>query len=271
MAEGDPALIQLIHSSTKSGLVRVDVTGPNQYLECLSQHSYDLILTDPNQKGAVGVQLLKQIRQIQPGRKVVVMAKESSEADILEAMREQAFSFFSHPIDRANLIGMITCALDLPHWENGIEVLCARPGWIELRIKPQIVTADRVYHFMKELAADLADPVREKITTAFRELLLNAIEYGAGFDSDRTVRVRCIRGKRILIFQIRDPGSGFSFREIPHAAISNPPDQPIAHMQFRLEKGLRDGGFGILIAHELADELLFNQSGNEVMILKYLD
>jgi CheY-like chemotaxis protein/anti-sigma regulatory factor (Ser/Thr protein kinase) len=271
MAEGDPALVQLIYSSIKGRTVLIDQVGSDQYLGALARQSYDLILTDPNQKGSDGVQLLKEIRRIRPGATVILLISDGTAADIIGAIRERAFSLFNHPFDRANLIGMIASALETSNWESDIEVISARPGWVELRIKPQIVTADRVYHFMKELAADIPDSVREKITTAFREVLLNSLEYGAGFGSDLTVEVYCIRGKRALVYRIHDPGSGFSFREIPHAAISNPPDQPIAHMQYRMEKGLRDGGFGILIAHELADELLFNEAGNEVMILKYLD
>jgi anti-sigma regulatory factor (Ser/Thr protein kinase)/CheY-like chemotaxis protein len=271
MAEGDPALIQLMGSSIKGGALLIDQIGGDQYLEAVQRQSYDLILTDPRQKGSVGVQLLREIRQAQPGAKVILLICDGTPSDIICAMRERVFSLFNCPFDRANLIGMIASALETSDWENDIEVISARPGWTDLRIKPRIVTADRVYHFMKELASDLSDSVREKITTAFREVLLNACEYGAGFGSDHPVEVYCIRGKRALIYRIQDPGRGFSFREIPHAAISNPPDQPSAHMQYRMEKGLRDGGFGILIAHELADELLFNEAGNEVVILKYLD
>jgi hypothetical protein len=42
-------------------------------------------------------------------------------------------------------------------------------------------------------------------------------------------------------------------------------------MRTREEKGLRPGGFGLLIARALIDELLYNEAHNEVVFVKYLD
>jgi anti-sigma regulatory factor (Ser/Thr protein kinase) len=39
----------------------------------------------------------------------------------------------------------------------------------------------------------------------------------------------------------------------------------------RESRGLRPGGFGILMAKQLVDELLFNEQGNEAILVKYLD
>ena len=38
----------------------------------------------------------------------------------------------------------------------------------------------------------------------------------------------------------------------------------------RAEMGLRPGGFGMLIARQVADELVYNESGNEVLLIKHL-
>jgi hypothetical protein len=36
-------------------------------------------------------------------------------------------------------------------------------------------------------------------------------------------------------------------------------------------KSLRPGGFGVLLARHLVDELIYGEKGNEVLLLKYLD
>jgi hypothetical protein len=46
---------------------------------------------------------------------------------------------------------------------------------------------------------------------------------------------------------------------------------PMAHVFAREKKGLRPGGFGILMSQSLADELLYNEAQNEVVFVKYLD
>jgi anti-sigma regulatory factor (Ser/Thr protein kinase) len=35
--------------------------------------------------------------------------------------------------------------------------------------------------------------------------------------------------------------------------------------------GLRPGGFGLVLIHAIADELLYNEQQNEVVFVKYLD
>jgi anti-sigma regulatory factor (Ser/Thr protein kinase) len=42
-------------------------------------------------------------------------------------------------------------------------------------------------------------------------------------------------------------------------------------MLVREDKGLRPGGFGLLMARQLVDELLYNERQNEVEFIKYLD
>jgi hypothetical protein len=75
----------------------------------------------------------------------------------------------------------------------------------------------------------------------------------------------------MLLYRIADPGKGFSFSELEHSAVSNPEDQPYDHIEARLEKGMRPGGFGILMARAMVDELLYNEAQNEVVFVKYLD
>jgi hypothetical protein len=52
--------------------------------------------------------------------------------------------------------------------------------------------------------------------------------------------------------------------------VSNSEDEPFRHVLVRNEKGIRPGGFGILMTRNFADELLYNAKGNEVMFIKYL-
>jgi anti-sigma regulatory factor (Ser/Thr protein kinase) len=71
--------------------------------------------------------------------------------------------------------------------------------------------------------------------------------------------------------RISDPGEGFTLDEIPHAAIANPAEEPLRHLEYRDALGMRPGGFGVLLTQRLIDELVYNQQGNEVTLIKYLD
>lgn len=68
---------------------------------------------------------------------------------------------------------------------------------------------------------------------------------------------------------VRDPGPGFSLDDLPHAAVGNPPDDPLAHAAHRERLGLRPGGFGLLLARGVVDELLHSEKANEVLLIKH--
>jgi len=53
--------------------------------------------------------------------------------------------------------------------------------------------------------------------------------------------------------------------------VGNPPQEPIRHMSVREQMGLRPGGYGILLASQVIDELIYNQKHNELIFVKYLD
>ena len=130
---------------------------------------------------------------------------------------------------------------------------------------------ERIQTVMAQLDTDLAPEVREAIAYAFRELLMNAIEWGGRLDPARTVRISCLRTRRMLLYRIADPGPGFNLEDLPHAAIGGPPDDPVAHMNVREAKGIRPGGFGLLMVRGSVDELLYNEKRNEVVFVKYLE
>ena len=267
----DPGVYDLLRGRSSSQKWLVErAKDAAETLERIQSKAYDLVVTDVNTPGVDDVELLRRIHEARPSIKVVVMTSESTPDDVVESMREHAFAYFCKPFDRAAFTEVITRALDLPAWEDGIEVLSARPEWIALRVRCQILTAERLLRFLREIRIELPPKEQEDIAIAFREILLNAIEHGGQFDPNKRVHIECVRTSRILIYHVRDPGKGFSFDFLPHAAISNPPDEPAAHMEYRTAHDLRAGGFGILVTRSLVDELIYNERGNEVLLIKYL-
>lgn len=185
-------------------------------------------------------------------------------------MREHAFSFFSPPYSLEQLGNMIQMAAEAPCWDDGIELLSSTTEWIKLEVRCQERTADRLLQFIKEVA-ELPDKEQEEVGLAFREILLNAMEYGGGFDPESYVDVEYVRARRMVSCRISDPGPGFSLDEISHAAVANPDDDPLRHAAVRDKLGMRPGGYGILLAQKLVDQVIYGQDGNEVLLIKYLD
>lgn len=152
-----------------------------------------------------------------------------------------------------------------------IEVISAVPNWVELLISCTREDAEIAQAFVAKLEADLPYELINSIGQALRELLLNAVEWGGRLDPMQKVRVARMRYARMLLYRVADPGAGFSFEGLEHAAVHQTSAESIARVAFvRDQLGMRPGGFGIAMARAIADELLYNEAQNEVILIKYL-
>jgi CheY-like chemotaxis protein/anti-sigma regulatory factor (Ser/Thr protein kinase) len=239
-------------------------------LEKLRRGDFDLLLLDVWMPRMNGLDLLAKLRTLKARPRVVVMTSDDAPETLLKAVRGQAFKYVHKPVESLVLLQTVREALAAPD-PPAIEVISARPEWVELVVPCTREAAERIQGVMAQLDAHLAPDVRESIGYAFRELLLNAIEWGGRLDPSRTVRIACLRARRMLLYRIADPGTGFNVADLPHAAIGQSPDAPIAHMLVREAKGIRPGGFGLLTVRAIVDELLYNEQRNEVVFVKYLE
>lgn len=245
--------------------------GP-QALATLAEESVDLMLLDLGLPGMSGLEVLARVRGLAAPPRVVVITADDTPGTLLEAIRGQVDGYVTKPFAPGGMVDVIEDALAKPPAAVlPIEVVSARPEWVELLAPCSLDAAHRVQHFMLTLEADLPEKVRESVGQAFHELLFNGIEWGGKLDPARKVRISCIRTRRMLLYRIADPGEGFDIERLAHAAINNPEDNPLQHAFVREEKGLRPGGLGLAITRNLVDELVYNEKRNEVVFVKYLD
>jgi anti-sigma regulatory factor (Ser/Thr protein kinase) len=123
---------------------------------------------------------------------------------------------------------------------------------------------------VRQLSPDLGGDLTAQVIQALRELVLNAVEWGGALNPQHRVRICCIRTSRMVLYRVADPGPGFRFEDLAHSAAADMTDA-MAVAKVREQKGMRPGGLGIRLAQSIADELLYNDKQNEVILIKYLD
>ena len=239
-------------------------------LRIIEDRPIDLLLTDVMMPGLDGLELLERARDLHPDLRAIVMTGFKTEEAVIRAFRNKACDFLNKPFHVDELIEAVQNALDRdPNCQ--IEVISDKPAWIELRVPCDLSAVEPIQKFLSELQGNLPKETRDAIGSVFRELLNNAIEHGGKLDVTKKVEVKYIRLKRAIMYSIKDPGEGFDLDQIKHAAVANPDDEPFRHMQVRVEKGLRPGGFGIMLASQTIDELVYNKKHNELIFVKYID
>jgi anti-sigma regulatory factor (Ser/Thr protein kinase) len=244
--------------------------GEADALRRLRAKAYDVIITSPVTPAARDLAMVIEAREQQPGIRTIVIAPELTAADIITALRNEVFSSFAMPVSPDELREAVAQALDADQWKNGIEVISALPDWITLRVACRRISADRMTRYVTELASagDVENPHRHDLATAFREVLLNAMEHGAGFDPGKVIEVAAVRTARTIVYYFKDPGLGFNPKAPGLVATE---DDPLSHLTYREAEGKRAGGFGMLLTSKLVDEVHYNERGNEVFLVKHLD
>lgn len=230
--------------------------------------SIDLILLDLGLPDISGLQLLQRFADAKPHAPVLVITADSTSDSLLTAIRRHAYQYLRKPFVRQDVENAVENALKAGH-EPRFEVVSARPEWLELSIPCTRSAADRLEHFIRQLSSDLGLEIENQVGQVFRELVMNAVEWGGNLNPNRRVRVACVRSSRLLVYRIADPGPGFKIEEIDHASFANA-DDPIAYLQVRESKGLRPGGLGIVMVKAMADEVIYNEARNEVMFVKFI-
>ena len=239
-------------------------------LRAIHKKKFDLVLLDVWMPKMTGLGLLGSLTGEAHVPKIIVMTSDKTPDTLLNALRGRVYQFLSKPFDAETLHQAVENALSTHPATPPIEVLSAKPHWVELLVPCERSVVSRVQSFLNLLETDLPPDVMEKVGYAFRELLNNAIEWGGHLDPNLKVRISYIRTSKMLMYRLDDPGPGFKLEEIKHAAINNPEDDPLAHAQAREEKGLRPGGLGLLLTKQMVDELVYNEARNEVVLIKYL-
>jgi DNA-binding response OmpR family regulator len=254
----------------KAGMKATVAKDGAEALRLLRARRFQLMLLDLWMPRMNGLDLLSRLRGKSGRPTVVVMTSDDTPDTLLRGLREQAFQWIHKPLEPDALLEVVREALCAPDVLPSIEVISARPNWVELIVPCTRAAAERITDIMTRIEADLPVEVVEAVGYAFRELLLNAIEWGGKLDPTRHVRIAYVRTTRMLLYRIADPGQGFKLEGLDHAAISHP-GKPIEHMRIREEKGLRPGGFGLLMVRAKVDELVYNEKQNEVIFIKYLN
>jgi DNA-binding NarL/FixJ family response regulator len=284
----DPVTQAVGNILSDSGIPIEYAAGPVAALQLMRIQSLAIAITSPGTSIDEDLALLDEMRHIRPGIKCIILARNSTPEDVIAALRAHVFACFTPPFDTDAIASIARDAASDSLWEDDIRVISARPGWVAIRANCRLLTAERLMTFASELSSQIPEDMRHDILVGLREILLNAMEHGAAFNPRQMIEVTAVRTGRAFVFYVRDPGSGFRPEPLGTDRIANPTDGLIANltddpsvakpaddlvalMRRREEEGLPPGGFGLLLARGTIDELLYNEIGNEALLIKYID
>jgi len=226
----------------------------------------ELILLDVNLPDMKGFEICETLKLERDTNliPIIMITVLSADEDKVHGLQVGANRYLTKPFTADGLYQAIQDAFS---WQEELK----RHG-TEGEIRFQLLSDTKFLEELNQLLASLflfsglTQSQVKHLTTAVRELGTNAIEWGHQKQAERVVTVDYRIDPEKITIIIRDTGPGFDPKNMPHAAHA---DDPIGHMMVRETLGLREGGFGILMSRGLVDDLQYNETGNEVRLIKF--
>lgn len=195
---------------------------------------------------------------------VIMVTALSGQEDKVKGLQVGANRYLTKPFTADDLQ---TAIQDVFNWLDDLK-RSGTEGEIRFQLQSDTPALEELNHLLGSLFlfSGLTQRQVKQLTMAVRELGSNAIEWGHKKQIDRIVTVDYRIDPEKITIKIKDTGPGFDPKNLPHAA---DPNDPLGHGMVREALGLREGGFGILISRGLVDQLEYNESGNEVCLVKF--
>jgi DNA-binding response OmpR family regulator len=229
------------------------------------EHQPDVLLLDLMLPDINGFDVCRQLR-MDRGTMLIPVVMLTALSDMqhrLHGFRVGANAYVTKPYGINELFEAITAARA---WRVSMEQRSLQ-GEFNVELNSEVTLLKDLNDFLMHVcqATPLSSEQVLQLRQAVMEMAHNAIEWGNQHQSDRPVTITYRISDDHLEIVVRDQGTGFDRRRLPHAAS---PDDPFSHLDVREKLGLRAGGFGLLICQGMVDEMRYNDQGNEVTLIK---
>ena len=152
--------------------------------------------------------------------------------------------------------GSLTCSAAAP--PDGTDEYMTAQSKVSYRLESTLESVNKAEEMAGQLAlqAGFDEDVRDGITMAVREAMINAVLHGNAYDPAKRVNLSFEQNGRELIITIGDEGKGLEIEEVP---------DPLAP-----ENLMKQSGRGIFLIRAFMDEVRFRklEPGTEITLIK---
>ncbi|MFG0332246.1 MAG: response regulator [Maioricimonas sp. JB049] len=251
-------------------------------LPAIEEHLPDMVVTDLQMPRMNGLELVSRVREEFPLIPVILMTAQGSETIAVEALERGAASYVPKRELAQDLVETIERVLSLASEHRGSQRLLQRLTCERFILENDAELISNLVRHVRQAVVDrfLFDATGSyQVATALDEALTNAYFHGnLEVDSalkerddnafrdlaekrrhlppyiHRRIHVETHYARERVSFVVRDEGPGFDPRSVPDPTVGDNLD--------------RASGRGLLLMRTFMDEMTFNETGNEVTLVK---
>ncbi len=246
----------------------IQVFSGAQAIAAVAERKPDLILLDLMLPDMDGFELCDRFKRARETNliPIVMVTALNDEKHRATGVKVGANGYLSKPFTPERLYASMDQALAWheEHQKRGTT------GEINFDIRSELTYLAQANDMLADLFAHTSLTPRQikDLKQAIMEMGGNAIEWGHRKNAELVLRITYRIDPKAVTLIIEDQGPGFNPTQLPHAASE---EDPIGHIELRNELGLREGGFGIMLAKGLVDSFHYNERGNVVTFVKHFD
>ena len=119
-----------------------------------------------------------------------------------------------------------------------------------------LIEIERLIDLISE-NVNISSDIYANILVGVTEAIKNAMIHGNKLNSEKKVHVEYTINDKYIVFKISDTGNGFDYYSVPDPTLPE-----------NIEK---ESGRGLFLMNCLADEVIFNDTGNEVSLKFFIN
>jgi DNA-binding NarL/FixJ family response regulator/anti-sigma regulatory factor (Ser/Thr protein kinase) len=224
----------------------------------------DVVVAEIGLQPTGGLELLTQLKARRLRTRAICTARDHEIGHVLECLRGGAADYLRRPFEPSELVRAVNEAATATLDDEAIEIDIGEMGWIELRMPSSVRCMKRLDKFFRLLyESELAPETLEDVSLCFTEIVKNAIEWGHRFDASKRILLSHMLFQDEIVFKVQDTGAGFDIGPMLDGT-----DDLIAMETEREAAGKRPGGLGIAMVAGLMDSVIYNATGNMIIMSK---
>ncbi len=177
----------------EEGYASITASSGMEALDILNNEIIDLVLTDVKMPGMSGIQLLENIKEINPDIPVIIMTAYGSVEKAVAAMHKGAYTFILKPFENQTLIAHITKALSVYEivQENSRlkDAISSRYSFDNIIGKSRPM--QEIYEIIKKVAPSNASVLIEGESGTGKELVAKSLHYNSPRRNKPLIAVNC--------------------------------------------------------------------------------
>lgn len=219
----------------------------------------DLTISDIKMPGMDGLELLHQIKSINPSMPVAIMTGLGTAENAIAALNRGAFNFIVKPFRVKEILKVVRRGLDIRESvRRATELRPFARARVEHVLPSRMELVNTISSQLTEIANVMGyflDTKRMEFRLVVDELVTNAVLHGNQQQSDKQVHIEMTVDAERLELVIEDEGEGFDVSTIPDPRYA--------------DNLLKASGRGILLCRLYMDEVIYNDRGNRVTVVSY--